>query len=57
MAYAAVPHISLTQKCFKMSHMLEGSGLDTSQMAAIRELVMLGERRPIYGSGPGSPVP
>ena len=54
-AYAAVPHISLTQKCLKMSHMLEGSGLDTSQMAAIRELAVLGWRRPMCGAGQDHP--
>lgn len=41
-AYAAVPSISLAQKCPKMSHMLEIPGLDILPMAAIRELAMLG---------------
>lgn len=48
-AYAAVPSISVAQKCLKMSQMLESPDLDISQTAAIRELAMLGGRRPVYG--------
>ena len=55
MAYAAVPSISLAQKCLKMPHMLGNPDLDTSQMAAMRELAMLGGRRPMYGVDPDHP--
>ncbi|MBI1657295.1 MAG: hypothetical protein IS632_00740 [Thaumarchaeota archaeon] len=49
-AYAAVPSVSLAQKCLKMSQVLERPDLDiSSQMATIRELAMLGGRRPMYG--------
>lgn len=55
-AYAAVPSISLAQECLKMPPVLESSGLDiSSQMAAIRELAMLGGRRPMCGAGPDHP--
>lgn len=48
-AYATAPSISMAQKCLKMSQMLESPDLDiSSQMAAIRELAMLGGRRPMY---------
>lgn len=48
-AYTAAPSISMAQKCLKMSQMLESPDLDiSSQMAAIREMAMLGGRRPMY---------
>ena len=49
-AYAAIRTMSLAQKCLAMSQVLEGPDLDiSSQMVAMRELAMLGWRRPVYG--------
>ena len=54
--YAAVPSISMAQRCPKMSQVLANSGLDIStQMAAMRELAVLGGRRPMCGAGPDHP--
>lgn len=46
---AAVPSIFLAQECPKVSQLLESADLGISQMAAMRELAMLGGRWPMCG--------